>query len=166
MIEHRLIERIVPVLEKEINNLEAGGEPNRVFLARVRDFFHYYADMVHHGKEEKILFARMKKKELRPEDEQLMDELMNEHKLARETVGRLVKASEAGDKEEVVSKLKVLAELYPAHIEKEDKRMFPASMDYFSEAEQELMLKEGKDLDKGVVHKEYEEEMAGWEKRA
>ncbi len=42
------------------------------------------------------------------------------------------------------------------HIEKEDKRFFPASMGYFSQAEQDAMLEEMWEFDRGMIHEKYD----------
>jgi len=51
-----------------------------------------YADRTHHGKEEDILFRDLEKKELSPNHTKIMDELVEEHIWARNTVGKLVVA--------------------------------------------------------------------------
>ena len=48
-----------------------------------------------------------------------------------------------------------LIEFYPKHIEKEDKHFFIPCMEYFSEAEQEAMLKEEWDFDRSLIHEKY-----------
>ena len=55
MREHRLIERMVAVLSKEITKLENRGEPDLHLLMTAVDFFRIYADRTRHGKEEDIL---------------------------------------------------------------------------------------------------------------
>ncbi len=66
MIEHRLIEKIVPVLEKELERLNQGGVPDPLLIESAVDFFRTYADRTHHGKEEDILFRELKKKQFDP----------------------------------------------------------------------------------------------------
>ena len=48
-----------------------------------------------------------------------------------------------------------LFDLYPEHIRKEDKVFFPASMKYFSREEQEGMLTEMWEFDRGMIHEKY-----------
>lgn len=52
MIEHRLIERIIPHMMREMHRIEKDGEPDPVFIEKAVDFFRTYADRTHHGKEE------------------------------------------------------------------------------------------------------------------
>jgi len=51
--------------------------------------------------------------------------------------------------------LELLAKLYPAHIEKEDRRFFPAAMEYLSDQEQAAMLDEFWEFDKRLIHEKY-----------
>ena len=56
------------------------------------DFIRTYADQTHHGKEEDILFRELKKREISPEHDKIMKELIDEHILGRKTTGELVDA--------------------------------------------------------------------------
>jgi len=162
MIEHRLIERIVPVLKEELSRINETNEVNPVLIETAVDFFRTYADRTHHGKEEDILFRDLKKKQLSPEHQKIMDELVEEHVYARKTVGNLLKAKDSymlGNKnalKDVIDRLNDLIKLYPAHIEKEDKRFFIPVMDYFSKQEQDDMLQESWEFDRKMIHEKYE----------
>jgi hemerythrin-like domain-containing protein len=90
-----------------------------------------------------------------------MRELVEEHIFARKTVGRLLEANRkhlGGDKNsitDVISCLRELSELYPQHIEKEDKHFFFLILDYFTAEEQAAMLKEFWEFDKNMIHEKY-----------
>jgi len=75
MIEHRLIERIVKLLKHEFSCLEKSQEPDLILLEGAVDFYHIYADMCHHGKEEDILFRQLLKKKLSGEHRRLLEVL-------------------------------------------------------------------------------------------
>jgi hemerythrin-like domain-containing protein len=45
--------------------------------------------------------------------------------------------------------------LYPGHIEKEDRRFFFPIMDYFNHEEQDAMLREFYEFDRGMIHEKY-----------
>jgi hemerythrin-like domain-containing protein len=171
MVEHRLIERIIPVLKKELEKIDRENEIDLELLGGVVDFFRTYADQVHHGKEENILFREMKKKEIDEADRQLMTELENDHKLARAAVGVLFTASQDYDKngkdqqKEIKKSLETLILLYPPHIKKEDEIFFFKSMSYFSSEEQEAMFKEGEEFDRKIIHEKYKQAMENWEKK-
>jgi hemerythrin-like domain-containing protein/rubredoxin len=160
MREHRIIERMVVNLKVEIEKVrEKRLDP--VFIDQAVDFFRTYADRTHHGKEEDILFRELRLKSLKPEHKVIMDELRQEHILARRTVGELLNAKDEylqGDEKalhEVEKRLNQLIELYPPHIEKEDKRFFYPVMEYFSAEEQERMLQEFYVFDRNMIHEKY-----------
>lgn len=168
MIEHRLIEKMIARLQREAESLSAGGMPDVAFLAAAVDFVRTYADRTHHGKEEDILFAALAGKPLSPEDRRVMDELTNEHILARRTVAALVAAQAkylAGDPASlgaITNALAALAGLYPGHIRKEDKVFFPAAMKYFDRSELDAMLMEMARFDQKMIHEKYQKVVKEW----
>ena len=64
MIEHRLIERIVTPLLKEIKAIQNMNKIDCDFISEIIDFFQVYVDKIHHGKEEVILFRDLKTKNI------------------------------------------------------------------------------------------------------
>lgn len=161
MIEHRLIERVIKVLPEISKRMTDRGELEPSLIDTTVDFIRMYADRTHHGKEEEILFRDLSKRNLTEEDHRLMGALVDEHVYARRTVKELVAAKEShlkGDKgalATLVNKMEGLFNLYPEHIRKEDRVFFPASMKYFSREEQEVMLKEMWEFDRGMIHEKY-----------
>jgi hemerythrin-like domain-containing protein len=161
MIEHRLIERVVVLLKKELVKLESGREYNPELIFQAVDFFRTYADRTHHGKEEDILFRELTKKTISEEHKQLMNELIEEHIIARKNVKGLLQANEqyvkglTKDTSSIINFIKALVELYPYHIQKEDTRFFIPIMNYFSEEEQENMLKQFYEFDRQMIHEKY-----------
>jgi hemerythrin-like domain-containing protein len=161
MIEHRLIERMVGVLREEMRGIEKKKEVHSELIYSGVDFFRTYADRCHHGKEEDILFRDLAKKRLAPEHKKIMEELIAEHRLGRETVGKLLSANDRygkGDNaaaNEIIDTLKKLVEFYPGHIEKEDQHFFLPCMEYFSKEERDAMLQECWEFDKQLIHEKY-----------
>ena len=161
MIEHRLIERMIALIEKELARIEETNQVNPAFIDVAVDFIRIYADRTHHGKEEDILFRDLAQKELSEEDQALMEELVQEHVYGREVTADLVAANARyrdGDASAVAvvkEKLATLAEFYPQHIEKEDKVFFPASLAYLSAGEQQAMLDEFWAFDAKMIHEKY-----------
>ncbi|MGD0276770.1 MAG: hemerythrin domain-containing protein [Syntrophales bacterium] len=160
MWEHRLIEKMLGLFEGEIRNINELNRVDTVFIDTAVDFIRIYADRTHHGKEEEIFFRDLGKKNLLPEHARTMKELIEEHKYARRTVGKLVDAKERYLKGEntsdaVISCLKELARFYPAHIEKEDKHFFYPCLDYFTKDEQDRMLNEFREFDRNMIHEKY-----------
>ncbi|MBN2178712.1 MAG: hemerythrin domain-containing protein [Deltaproteobacteria bacterium] len=160
MWEHRLIEKILRLFDGEIKKISEGKGVDSVFIDTAVDFIKVYADRTHHGKEEDILFRDLEKKKLAPEHARIMNELIEEHKYARKTVGKLVDAKERylkgeDSSEEIIAYLRELAEFYPRHIEKEDKHFFYPCMEYFTKEEQDKMLDEFWEFDRKMIHEKY-----------
>jgi len=170
MIEHRLIERMIAVMKREVDRIDIERTPNAVFIDTAVDFIRNYADRCHHGKEEEILFRDLMKKNLTPDDKRVMDELIQEHIWGRATTRKLVEAESSylqGDSKAVdtiTELMRQLAEFYPRHIAKEDKSFFKAAMKYFSKDEQEAMLEEEYQFDREFIHKLYRNVVAQAEK--
>lgn len=161
MIEHRLIEKMIALMDEEIIKMKKHNKANPLFIDTAVDFIRMYADRTHHGKEEDILFRDLEKKELSPNHNKIMEELIEEHKWARSTVGKLVDAKNRyvnGNIKELNKIVDLITELttfYPKHIEKEDKHFFIAVMKYFTKEEQDQMLQEFWDFDKTLIHEKY-----------
>ncbi len=170
MWEHRLIEQIVPLMKKELVAIRDSSRVDIDFIGKAVDFFRTYADRTHHGKEEDILFRELEQKPLSADLKRIMQELMDEHVVARDSVRALIDSSKdlgAGDRdalEDLVTHLGKLVNLYPRHIEKEDKAFFFPVMEYFTSEEQERMLEEFHEFDRRMIHEKYQnliEQMGG-----
>jgi len=162
MWEHRLIERMVKLLDRALGQMDKQNKANTEFITIAVDFFRTYADRTHHGKEEDILFRDLAKKQLSAEHKKIMSELVAEHIYARKTVSALVDAKSRYSEGElkylkdIVGHITELVRFYPAHIEKEDKHFFYPILDYFSKQEQDDMLNEFWEFDRKIIHEKYQ----------
>jgi len=176
MIEHRLIERLVALMKKELarlkDNVAVAAEfafVDPVFIDTAVDFIRTYAGRTHHGKEEGILFAALAGKDLTPEHRQTMEELIEDHRWGERTLASLLRAKndylleKAGALPDLLLHLESLAVFYPNHIEKEDKHFFLPSMGYFSEAEKAQMLERIWEFDRKMIHETYRRLVEGLE---
>jgi hemerythrin-like domain-containing protein len=161
MMEHRVIERMIALMQKALLDIEALGTIDILFVDAVVDFVRTYADRTHHGKEEDILFRDLRDKDLSPEDRRLMEELLREHVLGRNATKALADAGArycGGDSSAlagIVAGLEALVGLYPQHIHKEDKVFFPAAQAYLTEREDQAMLEEFWQFDRQMIHERY-----------
>ena len=161
MVEHRFIERMVNLLEKELEKTSQGKKADLIFIDGAIDFAKTYADACHHGKEESILFDKLAMKRLLPEHKRIMDELVLDHIQSRKIITNLEMAREEylkGDSDAVGPILIIcnsLAGFYPGHIRKEEEGFFSASMEYFSKREQEEMVKKFWEFDKDLLLAKY-----------
>ena len=169
MIEHRLIERMLLVVKAVLAKIETTHKVDPVFVDIAVDFIRVYADQTHHGKEEDILFRELNNKPLNEKDRQIMKELIEEHKFGRRTTKALVEANtryrngDAAALNEIAAKLQTLCEFYPKHIEKEDKVFFPASRNYFTDEEDQVMLAAFWEFDRKMIHEKYKSVVDGLE---
>ncbi|QJT10772.1 hypothetical protein E8L03_18430 [Oceanidesulfovibrio marinus] len=161
MHEHRLIERMIALLHKEAERLENGGRADLPFVFSGVEFVRVYADKLHHGKEEDVLFRALEAKDLTQEHRSMLEELIEDHKYGRRLVGELEDAAAAfaghGEPKAIAGILRKLAEFYPKHIEKEDKHFFFPVLEYFSKEERQDMLDQYEVLEKNLVHDRYTE---------
>jgi hemerythrin-like domain-containing protein len=161
MIEHRLIERMIEVMRVKTRQAEEAGMPDVGFIDVAVDFIRTYADSLHHGKEEGILFRDLKAKQLSDEHRQVMDELVADHVFGRETTTRLVEAKaryvagDTGALTEIIDCLFTLVDFYPKHIEKEDRHFFVPVVSYFTPEEQARMLVVENEFDRTFTHGHY-----------
>ncbi|NLJ48675.1 MAG: cation-binding protein [Candidatus Atribacteria bacterium] len=162
MIEHRLIEKMINIINKIINQAESTHSIDIRTVDVIVDFIQTYADKTHHGKEEDILFKDLSEKRMTDQDDRLMKELIEEHVFGRRIVGELVDSKKEylnGDmatQKVMLEKLKTLVNFYPVHIKKEDDVFFPASMKYLTNQEQEMMLNKFWDFDRTMIHLKYQ----------
>lgn len=161
MTEHRLIERMIKVLDKQLQDMKKFAIADTNLIITGVDFFRTYADRTHHGKEEDILFRELAKKRLSPEEDLMMARLIQEHIWARQAVAKLSTANNRyinGDTEvleQMAYELGKIAKFYPMHIEKEENHFFRSAMDHFSESEQQAMLEEFSQFDQRLIHEKY-----------
>lgn len=166
MIEHRLIEKMIVEIQREIDRCEQHKKISPEFIDLAVDFIRVYADRCHHGKEEDILFRDLRKKALSGEEKQIMEELIEEHRQGRKTVADIVETKGRylkGNQEALpvmLDRMRFLVDFYPKHIEKEDRHFFLPIMNYFSRAEKEAMLQEEWEFDKNLIHQIYKEKIS------
>lgn len=162
MIEHRLIEKMLNVIQYTLERAEQTQSIDPYFVDTAVDFIRVYADRTHHGKEEDILFRDLRKKHLSAEDQQVMEELIEEHVFSRNTTKALLESNtryRKGDREalnKVILHLRTLLNFYPRHIKKEDDLFFPASRKYFTDEEDQAILAEFWEFDRKMIHEKYQ----------
>ncbi|MDR3569151.1 MAG: hemerythrin domain-containing protein [Syntrophobacteraceae bacterium] len=171
MREHRLIEQMISLMKAEVLTIASNRQANPAFIENAVDFFRTYGDRCHHGKEEEILFARLRGKKLSPAHERIVSELLEDHRLGRQTVGELLDANDryksgsVAALDDLGSLLGLLVAFYPEHIAKEDKTFFSPCMEYFTKPELQTMLAEFWEFDRKLIHEKYGSMVAELEKR-
>ncbi len=171
MIEHRLIDRMLKLMRIELDRIGAYGKADPGLIESVVTFMKEYADICHHGKEERILFSRLSEKPVSPDMKRMVDDLTQEHRLVRNLMNELVRANDQyidgrpEGKAGIISSLNSIVEFYPKHVEKEERHFFMPAMGYFSDDEKAAMLWMFREFDARLFHDEYRMMVSGMEDR-
>ncbi len=171
MIEHRLIERMIAVMDRHRVQIDAGQAPDVALLDTFTDFLRYYADKCHHGKEEDLLFKVLATKDLPMDMRAAMDRLIADHRLSRQATAQLealTASLRGGDRSAIApisSLLAGLVKLYPDHIHREDRLFFPQAMQYLDPQERDEMVRAFQEFDRKLIHEKYGQVVQGAERR-
>jgi len=170
MAEHRVIERMLKVLEAQLTLIAETHQVDPRLIDTATDFIRTYADHCHHGKEEDILFARLAEKSLDDDLATVMNGLIEDHVHGRAVTRELVEANERyreGDPTAlsvIESCLRDLIAFYPVHIQKEDRHFFKPCLEYFTDAEKQAMLADFDEFDRALIHLKYRDIVAELER--
>jgi hemerythrin-like domain-containing protein len=128
--EHKLILRMIALVEKNTELLEQGKFRNWQFYLDAVDFIRNYADRFHHAKEEDVLFVELIKNGM-PEKQSPIEAMLMEHDQGRAHVRAIEDAAqkaldgETGQAAIIAENAKGYAALLRGHIEKEDDILYP-----------------------------------------
>lgn len=163
--DHRLIEKMLDILQKTAKKLDQGGDAPADSLKNVSVFIKTFADNYHHGKEEELLFKAMEEKGF-PREGGPIGVMLIEHDEGRGYSHALAESIEkysAGDnsaKKVIAENARNYSNLLSQHIPKEDGILYMMADNILSESFQEELLKKFE-----VVEKEKLGE-GGWQKYA
>ncbi len=130
MSEHRVIERVLLVLETAARQVQAGQAVRPGFFVDAAGFIKGFADGCHHVKEEGVLFKALERNGM-PPDRGPVAVMLTEHEQGRVFTRRMRAAAEkwqAGDlsaREDAASNALAYVTLLRQHIHKEDQVLFP-----------------------------------------
>jgi hemerythrin-like domain-containing protein len=143
--EHKLILRMIDLVEKKTELLEQGKFRNWQFYLDAVDFIRNYADHFHHAKEEDVLFIELVKNGM-PEKHSPIEAMHMEHDQGRTYVRAMEEAAqkaldgETGQIVIIAENAKGYAALLRGHIEKEDGILYPLAERILPEEIRERML--------------------------
>jgi hemerythrin-like domain-containing protein len=138
MTEHQMILRGVDALVAFAEEVRRGGG-DRDELFRFLTFIRDYADVLHHGKEEQILFPAMLEAGF-PREAGPIAVMLQEHDVGREHVATLLAlagtriAWTPEDREDIYVAARGYADLLRSHIHKEDEILYPMAEQRLSPA--------------------------------
>lgn len=143
--EHKLILRMIALVEKNTELLEQGKFRNWQFYLDAVDFIRNYADRFHHAKEEDVLFIELIKNGM-PEKQSPIEAMHMEHDQGRAFVRAMEEAAqkaldgEIGQATIIAENAKGYAALLRGHIEKEDDILYPLAERVLPEEVRDRML--------------------------
>ena len=137
--EHKLILRIINLLETSVRLLDEGKFRDWDFYLDAVDFIRNYADRFHHAKEEDILFKALVDNGMPAENSPVAAMLMahdqgRDHVLQMEEAAGKAKAGEPGQVPVIAENARGYIELLRDHIDKEDTILYPLAERVLPEA--------------------------------
>ena len=128
--EHKLILRMIALLERNAPRTAAGGYTNWQFYLDGVDFIRSYADRFHHAKEEDVLFEALVANGM-PRANSPIAAMLMEHDQGRayvkamETAAQEALAGQSGREQTIAENALAYAALLRDHISKEDHILYP-----------------------------------------
>ena len=172
MNEHRIIERMLDILAKACDRLEGGDFASSEAFAHAADFFKNFADLCHHGKEEKKLFQKMVARGMSAEVGPIAV-MLHEHEDGRAHVRAMGKLSEKKlddyARDELMRHSREYVDLLRQHIQKEDNILYPIADKILTEADQKELEQGFEEIETKVmgpgVHERYHKMIEAWEEK-
>jgi len=153
--DHRVIQQVVAGMSAVAELLDSGKQVDPSVLADLVQFLRVFADQCHHEKEEQHLFPLLATK-ANVSTRRELESLEREHRSAKQLVGQLAEVAAiyvhnpAAVRYRIIDLLQQLAELYPAHIWKEDFLLFPLAQQTLSTTEQQGLQEKFEDVEREV----------------
>lgn len=163
--DHRLIEKMLDILQKVAKKLDQGGDVPADSLKNASGFIKTFADNYHHGKEEDLLFKAMNEKGFPREGGPIAVMLM-EHEEGRGYTRALAEAidkysaGDTGARKAIAENGRSYSDLLSQHIPKEDGILYMMADNMLSDSFQEELLKKFELVEKEKLGD------GGWQKYA
>ena len=159
--EHRMILRVIALLEKNAPKTAEGNYLNWQFYLDGIDFIRQYADRFHHAKEEDVLFKALVDNGM-PKEHSPVAAMLMEHDQGRSFVHAMeaaVREAQAGRTDSykiIADNALAYATLLRDHIDKEDTVLYPLSERVIPESMRAGILKGYQDAEAQVSAEFYE----------
>lgn len=172
MNEHRVIERMLGVVDRACDRIEKGQEVEQELFVSAADFFKNFADKCHHSKEEKLLFEKMQERGVSGEVGPIAV-MLREHQDGRAHVKRIAELSAAKmskkTTEGLVKASRLYVDLLSKHIQKEDNILYPMANQILTKEDQEELENGFEEVEEKVmgpgVHERYHNMIEKWEEK-
>lgn len=145
--EHRVIDRVLAVLERAAARLEQGERVPEDLFPKAVEFIRGFADRCHHGKEEGSLFPLLERQGI-PKEGGPVGVMLFEHEEGRRWVRLMEEAGigyrrgEAEARRNLIEAARGYSELLREHIDKEDHVLFVIADRVLTETDQTELLKQ------------------------
>ncbi|MFO1112230.1 MAG: hemerythrin domain-containing protein [Bradyrhizobium sp.] len=129
--EHRNIERLLAILERELEVFGRGDRPDYEVIRAILSYFEVYPEVYHHPQED-LVFARLKTRD--PAAAAKVGDLAGEHRKGAESLRRVVQVVDnvlAGQeilRQDVEAIIRGFVEHERRHMKMEDRDFFPAAV--------------------------------------
>jgi hemerythrin-like domain-containing protein len=166
--EHKLVERVIKLVEKVRSKLKKKKEIPAPTFWKLVEFIQSYADVIHHSKEEDILFMHMREHEAELSDK-VWDQigvLIDEHIQGLDLANEMHKAIREYQRGSISARRRILravntyVDMMKAHFKSEEDDVFPAMIKVLSKSEKDKMAADFKRFDKLVggtaAHRRYQ----------
>ncbi len=148
--EHRLIGRVLDAFEAYLDAVDAAGTVNPHDFTRFVTFFREYADLLHHEREESVLFPALARHGF-AENRGPLAHVRGEHRTERELMTRLLRIATRRDpwsQTQAISSIgRELVAFQRAHIAKENELLYPVAQREISPEGPALVARELAEFD-------------------
>ncbi|MEE9190911.1 MAG: hemerythrin domain-containing protein [Candidatus Neomarinimicrobiota bacterium] len=157
--EHNSILKMLGIIDHVCNILESGEAVPYEHLDQIVEFIRLFADKIHHGKEEDLLFPAMEAAGF-PRESGPIGVMLVEHEQGRDYVNRLDKAvtqyknGEQTAADALVRHARNYVFMLTQHIDKENTILYPMADSSIPIVKQEALLDEFESVNKGVINTE------------
>lgn len=174
--EHKLVARVIDLVERIRDRLQNEKEVSAPVFWKLVDFLYNYGDVIHHSKEEDVLFAKMQDyaETLPTAVKDQMGVLIDEHLQGLDLANEMHKAIRDYKRGSTAARKRILqavasyVKLMKPHFQSEENDVFPAMVDVLSKADKDRMKADFDRFDRLVggteAHKRYERVVGELEK--
>lgn len=174
--EHKLVERVITLIEKIQSKLKDEKEVPATVFWKLVDFLRSYADVIHHSKEEDVLFVQMQdhEEELTSEVWDRIGVLIEEHIEGLDLANEMHKAIREYQRGKPKARKNILEaitryiEVMKPHFQAEEEDVFPAMVAVLSDEEKTKTKADFERFDNLVggteAHKRYQKIVSELEK--
>ena len=167
--EHKLVERVFAIVNKILEKLKDNKEIPATAFWKLVEFIRGYADVIHHSKEEDILFSQMQEhdEDLSTEVKDQIGVLIDEHIQGLDIANEMHKGireyrrGHPAAREHMLSTVTDYLNLMKPHFESEEEDVFPSMVGVLSQKEKDDMKADFDRFDNllggAEVHKRYKQ---------